>query len=74
MAAHADGGAKFVARQLLPLLKCVDLADGRELNQSTLQLNVSTFCGIRSVPSVERWVIARHEMDTKRLTDQNGLG
>jgi hypothetical protein len=47
---------------------------GRGLHTSTFQLNVSTFCGIRWVPSVDGWVVTRHKLDTKRLTDQNGIG
>ena len=43
------------------------------LHSSTSQLNVGTFCGIRWVLSVDTWVITRHKLDTKRLSDQNGL-
>jgi hypothetical protein len=46
----------------------------RGLHSFTSQLNVCTFCGIRWVPSVDRWVITRYKVDTKRLTEQNGLG
>jgi hypothetical protein len=42
---------------------------GRGLQSSTSQLSVRTFCGIRWVLSVDRWVITRHKLDTKRLTD-----
>jgi hypothetical protein len=27
--------------------------------------------GMRWVPSLDRWVITRHKLDTKRLADQN---
>jgi hypothetical protein len=47
---------------------------GKGLHSSTSQLDVSTFCGRRWIPSVDRWVITRHKLDTKSLTDQNGLG
>ena len=47
---------------------------GRGLHSSTSHLNVSTFCGIRWVPSGDRWAITRHKLNTKRLIDQNGLG
>jgi hypothetical protein len=46
---------------------------GRGLHSPTSQLNVSTFCGIRWVPSVDRRFINRHNVDTQRLTDHNGL-
>ena len=50
------------------------LPTARGLHSSTSQLNVSTLCRIRCVPSFGRWVIIRHELVTKWLTDQNGLG
>ena len=37
---------------------------GRGLHSSTFQLNVSTFCGIRWVPSVGRWFMTHHKLDT----------
>jgi hypothetical protein len=39
-----------------------------------LGTNVSSICGILWVPSACKWVTARHKLDTKRLTVQNGLG
>jgi hypothetical protein len=30
-------------------------------------------CVTRWVPSVDRWVMTRHKLDAKRLTDQNGI-
>ena len=47
---------------------------GRGSHSSTSQLNVSTFCGTRLVPSLDMWVITRHKLDTQRLTNQTGLG
>jgi len=32
------------------------------------------FCGIRWLPSLDRRVITRHKLNTKWLTDLNGLG
>ena len=46
---------------------------GRGLHSSFSRLKVSTSCGIRWVPSLDRRVITRHKLNTKRLTDQNGL-
>ena len=46
----------------------------RGLHSSTYQLHTSNFSGTLWVPSVYRWVITRHKLDTKRLTDQNGSG
>ena len=47
---------------------------GMGLHSSTSQLDLSTFCGIRWVPSVDSLVITRHKLDTNRLTYQNGSG
>jgi hypothetical protein len=46
----------------------------RGLQSSTFQLNVSTYWGLQWVRLVDRWVTTRHKLDTKLLTDQNGLG
>jgi len=45
----------------------------RGSHSPTSQLNVSTLCGIRWVASIDEQVITRKKLDTKRLTDQNGL-
>jgi hypothetical protein len=36
---------------------------GGGLHSSTSQLNVSTFCGTRLVPSIDMWVITGHKLD-----------
>ena len=45
---------------------------GRGLHSSISQLNVSVFEGMLWVLSVDWWVITRHKLDTKRVTNQNG--
>ena len=47
---------------------------GRGLHSSTSRLNASNLCGLRWVPSLDRQVMTRHKLNTKRLTDQNGFG
>jgi hypothetical protein len=37
--------------------------NARGLHSSTSQLNVSTVCGMRWVPLLDRWVITRHTLD-----------
>jgi hypothetical protein len=51
-----------------------DEPEVRGLHSSASQLNVGTFRGIHLVPSVDRYVITRHKLDTKRPGDQNGSG
>jgi len=68
------GQRENLVSKLARLERLTAQLQARGSHSSTSQLNVSTLCGIRWVPSVYRWVTTGHKLDSKRLTAQNGLG